>query len=95
MSATRKPKRGDTYVDPDRIGKFAPSDERQTLERQPADTRATNERQPADNRQTLTRRNIRLPDEYWNRLEAIADHDDRTISELVREAIRQYLRGQS
>ena len=69
-----------------------PADIEQTSGSQTSDERETTGRQPADNRQTLERRNLRLPPSYWRELDAIAARDSRKVSELVREAIREYLR---
>lgn len=56
-----------------------------------ADTEETLGSEAADTRQPLKRRNLRLPVSYWKRLEAIARQQDRSISEVVREAVRVYL----
>jgi hypothetical protein len=80
------------------------ADARQTSGSQAADTGQTDGRQTADKRQApgtapadvpgnLKRKNLRLPPEYWRELEAIARSQRRSISEIVREAVRRYLKG--
>ena len=69
-------------------------DKEQTKGSQPADDRQISGRQEADDKQTMERHNLRLPSHYWRELKRIANRDDRTISEVVREAIREYLKNQ-
>lgn len=84
MPAPRKKKSG-----ADRIREAA--DTGQTSGSYPADTRQTTGRQAADTRQTLERRNLRLPPSHWEGLEAVAARQSRHVSEVVREAVREYL----
>jgi len=38
-----------------------------------------------------TRRNVYLPDDLWEKLKEQADYELRSVSDLVREAVRLYL----
>ena len=64
----------------------------QSVEREPNANRETFGSDPADNRPKLERRNLRLPSSHWRELERIATEDARPISEVIREAVREYLR---
>ena len=81
MSATRKPKQFD--VDPGRIGKFAPTNDDNV-----SDT-PTN-----DDERELVQTTVRLAKWQKKQLQVIADRDGRLLSDVVREAVRQYVRGQ-
>lgn len=43
-------------------------------------------------RHTMERHNVWIPAAYWQELQRRAAVDARTVSELVREALREYLR---
>ena len=89
----RKPTQRERVAKAIQDGERQRADNRQSTGSQTEPSRQTASRQPADNRQTLKRRNLRLPPDYWDELERIASRDSRTISEVVREAVREYLRG--
>ena len=36
---------------------------------------------------------VSMPDEFLNKIDAVADEEQRTRSELIREALRSYLRS--
>lgn len=92
MAAPRKPGKQDTASDmAGRARHISQSYDRQTRGSEQADERQLSGRQTRDERQTLERRNLRLPGEHWQRLEDMANDQKRTISELVREAVREYI----
>lgn len=74
------------------MGEKPKEPERQAGGTDSADERETTGTFPADTRQPMERRNLRLPPEHWRALERIAADERRPISEVVREAIREYLR---
>ena len=91
MSATRKPKQ--FYVDPRRIGKFAPTNDDNVSD---APTMSVNvsDTPTNDDERELVQTTVRLAKWQKKQLQVIADRDGRLLSDVVREAVRQYLRGQ-
>ena len=103
MSATRKPSTRD--YKPDHNFKTITNNEQEESRRQ-APTTADNAGNPptiadnasdpptlSDNSRQLERTTVRLAAWQKSQLQRIADADGRLLSDVVREAVRQYLRG--
>ena len=93
MSATRKPKEPKKFnVDPSRIGNFAPTNDDNVSDK-PTMSDNVSYTPTTDYERELVQATVRLARWQKKQLQVIADRDGRLLSDVVREAVRQYLKG--